>query len=62
VEIMSFDLMASKLSMIIFENENLSDYELLDLLREYIVEHFKVVLPCHIDYIIDKAYEIYEKM
>lgn len=58
---MSFDLMASELSMIIFENENLSDYELLDLLREYIIEHFKV-LPCHIDYIIDKAFEIYNKI
>ena len=59
---MSLDLMASELSMVIFENENLSDYELLDLLREYIVEHFKVVLPYHIDYIINKAYEIYEKI
>lgn len=58
---MSLDLMASELSMIIFENENLNDYALLDLLRAYIVEHFNV-LPCHIDYIIDKAYEIYEKI
>lgn len=58
---MSFDLMASELSMIIFENENLSDYELLDLLREYIIEHFKV-LPCHFEYIIDKAFEIYNKI
>lgn len=57
----SFDLMASELSMVIFENENLSDYELLDLLREYIVEHFKV-LPCHFEYIIDKAFEIYNKI
>ena len=58
---MSFDLMASELSMVIFENENLSDYELLDLLREYIIEHFKV-LPCHFEYIIDKAFEIYNKI
>ena len=58
---MSLDLMASELSMIIFENENLNDYALLDLLRAYIVENFNV-LPCHIDYIIDKAYEIYEKI
>ena len=58
---MSLDLMASELSMIIFENENLSDYELLDLLREYIIEHFKV-LPCHFEYIIDKAFEIYNKI
>ena len=58
---MSLDLMASEVSMIIFENENLNDYALLDLLRAYIVEHFNV-LPCHIDYIIDKAYEIYEKI
>lgn len=58
---MSFDLMASELSIVIFENENLSDYELLDLLREYIIEHFKV-LPCHFEYIIDKAFEIYNKI
>lgn len=58
---MSFDLMASELSMVIFENENLSDHELLDLLRDYIVEHFHI-LPCHTQYVIDRAYEIYEKM
>lgn len=57
----SFDLMASELSMVIFENEDLSTHELLDLLRAYIVEHFKV-LPCHFEYIIDKAFEIYNKI
>ena len=58
---MSLDLIISELSMVIFENDNLSDYKLLDLLREYIIEHFDI-LPCHIDYVIDKAYEIYERI
>lgn len=58
---MNLDLVASELSMVIFENDNISQNKLGEKLREYIENHFKL-LPCHIDYVIDKAYEIYEKI
>ena len=54
-------LIASELSSFIFENDDLSQYKLEQKAKEYLKSNFDI-LPCHIDYVIDMAYDIYYKI
>ena len=58
----NLDLIISEVSMFIFENDNLTENELDIKIRDFIDDKWDYLLPCHISYIIDKAYEIYNKI
>ena len=59
---MDLGIIASELSMIIFENDYLSEYKITEKLEKYIEENYSKLMPCDISYVIDKAYEIYGKI
>lgn len=56
------DLIASTLSNVIFEHENLNMKTLYNYLNNYIMYNYDNITPNERDYIIDKAFEIYEKI
>lgn len=59
----NLDLVISELSMIIFENDEISSYKLYELLENYIKNKWgKKIMPCNISYVINEAYKIYEKI
>ena len=59
----NLDLVISELSMIIFENDEISSYKLYELLENYIKNKWgKKIMPCNISYVISEAYKIYEKI
>lgn len=58
----NLDLIASEISIFIFENEDLTEQELDIKAEKYIKEKWEHILPCQIAYILDKAKEIYYKM
>lgn len=56
-------LVASELSIVIFENDNLTDTKIYDILCNYLRDNYgKQISIENYDYIIDTAYKIYEKM
>lgn len=59
---MILDLIASVLSMIIFENDEKSVKDTIEILENVINEKYVGITPNDKAYIIDKAYEIYFKM
>ena len=54
-------LIASELSMIIYEREEMSERNLLKYVENYVNTNYDLI-PNHKSYVIDKAYEIYENM
>lgn len=60
---MMLDLIASEISMIIFENDDLGYSKIVNLLSEYLENNYKdKLMPDDKGYIIDQAFLIYEKM
>ncbi len=60
---MMLDLIASEISMIIFENDDLGYSKIVNLLSEYLENNYKdKLMPDDKAYIIDQAFLIYEKM
>ena len=53
----------SEMSMFIFENDELNEISLFETAKDYLLNNWgDKILPCHIDYILDEAYKIYEKI
>ena len=60
---MDLSLVASELSMVIFENDNLEDKKVQDILCDYLQDNYgEQISVSNYDFIIDTAYKIYEKM
>ena len=57
------DLIISEMSMFLFENDELNTISLFETARQYLLNNWgDKIMPCHIDYILDEAYKIYEKI
>lgn len=60
---MGLDLMASELSMFIFENDMISARSLYELVYNYVLDKWgDKISPDNRGYVIDRAYEIYYKI
>lgn len=63
IDMLSLDLMASELSTFIYENDELNEISLYELVKDYVNNKWgDILIPNHKGYVIEKAYEIYEKI
>lgn len=59
---MDLELKACELSMIIEENEELPEYKVVEIAREYIQKHWDFLIENHKGYILERAMEIYDNI